>query len=32
MRWVKSIEQLPELNEWGISEDVLAISKKERLT
>ena len=28
MRWVKSTEELPKLNDWGISEDVLAISKK----
>lgn len=30
MRWVKSTEELPKLNDWGISEDVLAISKKRK--
>lgn len=28
MRWVKSTEELPKLNDWGVSENVLLMKKK----
>lgn len=27
MRWVKSTEELPKLNDWGVSENVLLMNK-----